>query len=416
MRFLYLLHKHMGGVRLYALFLVIMLFFAMVSCCVAVGEVQYAAADLNVIKDAKGKNAYLLTYFPKASDITTGLDSKRAEKLQVQLETHENVKDTFGIRVANTASYEGEEFSVILYEPGMLSFFPKLKELGFDFSMNPDGCILAGSQFDTLRKETAVTLRFGKEQVTLPVLNRLDQPYRHLSFGVSSTNLAAQDLFTDGAAVFMQSTDSVMEMLENKARRISCSSNLIVVFDASVEEQAVQQMITEMAPEYTMLSFDKIIADSEQLLRKEMVESVPIPAFLTITSFYSFFSIAVLTVKKKQKELAYVFLCGGSRRSCRWLSLGVCQVYALIPLLLTSLVVWLWPIIPWVSIRMELLYAEEINYTLLSLVRLFMSFRLDHHGLWVASMYYLFVVCLSVAVTHFSMKRHTPLTFLRGVS
>ena len=406
----------MRGVRLYALFLVIMLFFAMVSGCIAVGEVLYANADLAVIRAAKGKNAYLLTYFPKASDIVTGLDSKRSEKLQVQLEAHENVKDTFGIRVANTASYDGEEFSIVLYEPGMLSFFPKLKELGFDFSTDPDGCVLAGSQFDTLRKGAAVTLRIGKEQVTLPVLNRLDQPYRHPSFGVSSTNLTAQDLFVDGAAVFMQSTDSVMEMLESKVRRISCSSNLIVVFDASVEEQAVQQMITEMAPEYTTLSFDKIIADSEQLLRKEMVESIPIPAFLTITSFYSFFSIAVLTHKKKQKELAYVFLCGGSHRSCRWLSLGVCQVYALIPLFLTSLVVWLWPNIPWVNIRTELLLAEETNFALISLIRLFMSFRLDHRCLWVAPMYYLVVVCLSVAVTHFSMKRHTPLTFLRGVS
>lgn len=414
MKILQLLRGYMRGVRLYGFLLGIMLFFAVLFGCFAFGEVQHARADLDVIVDAESRNAYLMTYFPNYSDMKTGLDGETAQKLQARLEEDGSVADVFCIRTANPVSYEGEGISIVLYEPEMLAFFPELEKLGFDFSSAPDGCVLAGDRFGTLGEGDTVTLRLSREEVTLPVAGRLQNPYRYPSLGISATNTSAQDLFADGDAVFMQATDSTMAMLEKRARRITCDSNLIVVFEAGVEEQAANALIAEIAPQYLLTSFDDIIADSREALRKTLVQTIPIPVFLSVTAFFSFFSVAVLTFKKKQRELSYLYLCGGSVKRCGLLVFCASQIFALVPMILNGILLFIWPRIPWSEMYSHMALAG--HFELQGIVRALSYQHIDPSCLWVVLAYYCMTVLISLAVTLPAMKRHTPLTYLRGVS
>ncbi|MBP3304853.1 MAG: hypothetical protein J6L24_02685 [Oscillospiraceae bacterium] len=413
-----ILRHYMKGIRLQALVLMVMLTWAMLWGVTVYGKVQYINADLSVLKSGDTDNASLVMYFPSQGDILNDKEGEYAQAVEAALESEAIVEDVFSIRVANPVSYEGAGISIVLYEPGMVDFFPGLDKYGIDFGAEPNGCILGSTMFGGLDTGDTVSLSFRNQPADFSVAGHITSPYRRMTLSGSSTDPRAGILFEDGGAVIMLATDEVMARLNTLARRITYNSNLIVVFTADSTAEERQQVLEAAAPKSLCCPFSEIIenteADIAAVLKKELAQ----PLFLAVSAAVAYLSIAILTFKKKEKDTAILYLCGCSRRKCAILHFAVFQIFALIPAVINVLFVLIWPQIEWNYWPLVLKYPqyEALHPILLRLFHFFKTVTVSPSCLPVIFGYYACAAVISVAAVAASMARHTPLTYLRGAS
>lgn len=426
MKMIHILRRYMKGIRLSALVLTVMMAWAILNGVVVYGKVQNIGADIQILKSGAAENAGVLMYFPTGEDLTTGAHTEGAETLEKLLEGEDIVEDVFTVRVANPVSYGESGISIVLYEPEMLAFFPGLKKYGIDFKNEADGCILASELFGGLHSGDTIELDFGKKSAAFSVAGRMTTPYRRIALSSAATNPYAHDLFSDGQAVIMQATDGVMERLNALARRIECDTNLIVAFaeDSTAEER--EALIAAAAPGYLYFPLERLIENSEQEVAATLKEKLAQPIFLAVSSAVAYLSIVILTLKKKEKDTAILYLCGCSRKKCAAIQFAVFQTFALVPVLLNVLFILIWPNIHWeYGHRWVLEQAlekgpdmmnEQLFFTLISLFSYFETITINTSCLSIVFGYYLCAAAISLAVLAASMARHTPMTYLRGAS
>lgn len=426
MKFVILLHKYMKNVRLSALVLALMMAWAVFSGMIAYGRAESVLSDTSVLSSAATENAYMLMQFPSREDIMTGADQDKAEEMEGLLESEPIVEHIFSIRVANPVSYNGYDISIILYEPEMLAFFPELNRMGIDFSENPDGCILGSKTFAALNTGDTIELNFSKtitnpKLAAFPVAGHITPPYRRMSFTTSASKPYAGDLFDEGDVVIMQATDTVMEQINAYARRIECDTNLMVVFREGTTQEEQEALLRRVAPAWFVAPLEQILSNSKQITENTLKQELPQPLFLAGASLVAYLSIVVLTLKKKEKDIAVLYLCGASRRRCAMLSFTAFQLIALFPVAANAVVVYFWPSLSWNStsyLPMDTSTALGVYLTdyIRFLLRILEETKLGVSSLWIILGYYLITVAISVAVTIGTMKKHTPITYLKGAS
>lgn len=406
MRSIQILRHYMTRVRLLGAVLSFLMLWAIVCGVFACGRVAKIREELNIIASADPENAYLLSSF---------IYSERdfSQTVADALEREPAVDAVLSVWVANPVAYQDLGISIVLYEPELLEFFPAVKQLGIDFEAVPEGCILGGERFGSLDTGDTVTLSFSGKEVQFPVAGRLKSPYRQLSLSTSASMPLAQDLFIQQEAVLMQATPAVTERLETLAKRMEMDKNLIVVFKPDALPEERQEVLSTTAADYTSAELSTIIANTEKQVEKTLKTELPQPLFLALTAFVSFFSILILVFQRKTKDLAVLYLCGYSKRKCGWLAFAASQVFLLIPVLLSILLILQWPHINWSYA--DLRWLEPIlntpEYTIIMLLE---KYQIDSSCLWVVLLYYLLGTAGAVAITAAAMSKHTPETYLRG--
>lgn len=432
MKFLTLLGKYLKGIRLSVLFLTLMMTWAIFTGMLAYGRTKYLLSDLQVIKSADTDNAYMLMYFPTDEEVIFGDSGEKAQRLEAVLEKEAMVQDVFSIRVANPINYEGYGISIVLYEPEMLEFFPELKNLGIDFTDCPNGCILGSKTFNALDAGDTITLDFSKnatnpKPASLPVAGHMSPPYIQLDFSTSATTPYASDLLSQQEAVIMQATDAVLKKIDSLARRIEHDRNLLVVFrdDTSAEDRA--RLLQELAPDYFPVTLNQIIENSEEKAAETLKQELPQPLFLTVSSLAAYLSVLILTFKKKEKDIAVMRLCGGSRGKCGLLTFAVFHLISLLPVLLSAGIILLWPEATWFNLvtnELQFAIAHGPNAIGIGPLWNFVAYigstlstsRLDSSCYAVIFGYYSITTVIALLVTLGTINKHTPITYLKGAS
>lgn len=415
MKFIRILHNYLKGIRLSAAVLAVMMTWAMVCGVIVFGKVQHINGDLNALSGANTQNAYLLLYFSSESDIKTGADLVYAQKTEPLLEAEAAVKAVFSVRLAAPVTYEGERVNLVLYEPEMLHLFPALKKTGMDFTGNPNGCILVGDRFQALKPGDTIPLQASGREVEFPVNSRLPASYKRFNMTRSSTYLTASDLFTDsGDTILMQATEEVMTRLEGFTKRLQYNCNMIAVFQEGTSQAEVDALLAEKAGKYLAYPLSQVLDNSRTMSENTLKKELPQPLFLAVSSMVAFLSIAVLTIQKKKRDISFLYLCGASRRKCGLVVFTAFQIFMAVPVLLNVLLILGWQ-------RMLRFLLSLIRFPNLWLFFDVLFFRatniaVDSSCLWVVFGYYLGTTAIALAVTLRSMARHTPVTYLRGVS
>ncbi len=423
MKFLHTLWNYQKGIRLSSFVLALLLVWAIMAGVLTYAQVQNLTTGLQVLKSAQSENTYFSMHFSTGDEIVSGDDQEMTKDLEATLEAEEMVETVFSVRTVSPVAYKSEGITITLYEPEMLAFFPALKQLGIDFSQEPNGVILGSTIFSDIAAGETVTLNFSKQAnnpkaQAFPVAGNRRTPCLKMTLSSASTALIAANLFVEGGSVLMQSTEQVMDQLKGYARRIEYDCSLIVVFKEGYAEEECRALLSRLAPSNMTLSLGEVIENSKSSVSNTFKQQLPQPLFLAISSLFAYFSILILNFKKKERELSIVYILGGSRKKCAMLSLAHFLSSAAVPLLLSSLFVLFWS-------NLER-YLESLKHLFdagSSLYRVFniLSIQANIDGigpscLIIIGAYLAITVCIALAVTLGAMSRHTPLTYMKGAS
>ena len=416
MKYIRILHFYLKGIRLLAAVLCVLMTWAMICGVMVFGKIQYINADLAVLKQSAWERAFLLQYLTSTGSFLSGADQASAQNLEETLEIEDTVEQVFTIRTANPVSYQGDSISITLYEPEMLAFFPELNNQGVDFTAFPEGCILASRRFSGLHSGDAIDLSFGSKQAAFAVAGHIDKPYHRLSLATSSTLPHVRLMFTEGDAVIMQASDKVLAQLSTLASRIEYDCNLIVVFKEGVSPEKQMRLLSQAAPDYIKSPFGEIIQNSEEDITRTLKSELPLPVFLAVSAFVSYFSILVLTVEKKKKNISILYLCGYSRKKCGVVAFSAFQIFMVLPVLLCLMLVWIWPGIDWSMLMhgdFTINTKSNIPFYLYSILK---NVKISEASGFVILLYYAISVVIAGLVSCISTAAYTPITYLRGTS
>jgi len=420
MKLLTILQNYRKGARLSSLFLVVLMSWSLFQGIFVYGRYQNQITNTAIFKSAETDNAYYLQFFLNAGDMLEDLDIKAAEKAVEALRQNSQVKYVFTIQYAAPFPYNSTNTSIILYDPEMLEFFPKLKNIGIDFSQNPDGVILGSDLFSDLK--VGEQIDYGT--CAFPISGKLSNPYAIMAFNTASSQMSVNNLFhAAGDSVIMQATDTVVAQLEATKCRMQISSNFVVVFRDGVSLEEQEAILNTDAPKHVPVSFDQILENTEPSMKKALAQEIARPLFLAIASMIAFLSILILTFKKKEKEMAIWYVCGGSSKKCGLVNFLYFGILALIPVLLNVALIMYWPHINWVAVNKLIVSMDlqeklsEANYIkLLGSISYFRSrFKVDNNCLSIVYIYYGVSILIALGATVGSMRKHSPLTYLRGV-
>ncbi len=414
MKLLKLLRHYLKGIRLSALVLSVMMFWAIFMGVIAFSQLRTVRADVDALKAKDAENMVLLVYFPTKFDIESGADSEYAQTVEADLEAEELVETVLTIRTVNPVSYGKTRVSIALYEPELLKYFPGLKKTGMNFSAAPDGCILGSTTFNALDKGDTISLKIGNQEVSLPVAGHLNYPYRHMTLSVSATNPSISDFFKDGDTLLMQATESNEALIGQYAKQIVYHQNVIVIFKEEATQAQRDEILQRVAPNSVPQSFAEVWDLSNDSALDQIRTVMPRPLFLATSAVVALFSILVLTFHKKRRDTALLYLCGFSRQKCGLLVFTVFQLITTPVLLLSVLYIYLWPYILWRNFAIEL-YEMHLPEWLVSPVWGLVHYSVSPDCLIIVLIYYLVTLLISVGVAIWSMVKYTPTAYLRGV-
>ena len=423
MKLIRILRFYTKGIRLYGLVLAIMMTWAMFCGIGVFAQVREVTAKAEVLKSAKTGNTYLLESFSPLPGTTD--DSLKPEEIEAALEQSELVKTVLTIQSIPRVEFQGAAVQVLLYEPEMVAFFPGLERLGIRFSGKAPSVVLCGERFSGIAKGDTVTLSFAKGEGSFRVADVAKNFYLNLSR--TTVPPGADVLFSQEEAILLQATEQTMAKLEGLLQRTQYQRNLVVVGREGVSSQALEQLMEQVAPSYLFFSLDQISENAQTQVRETVGEELALPVFLAVTSLVAYFSVLVLTIKKKQKETAVIYLCGGSRLHCATMTFLTAQLYLLVPVVLGLVLAWGWQVVDWNALYMRALrWGFDYNpdsamstflvMRALPLVRMLKEMHIVPACMWVVLWYYLGATVIALGVTVLSMAKRTPAVFWKGVS
>lgn len=411
---------YIKGLRLSAVVLSFLLLWAILSGVIVYGNVQFVYSDITALKSEKTQDMDILMYFLSVKEVQTHSYEKYTKAVEENLEANENVEQVFSVRVVNPVSYKGTAISIVLYEPEMMEAFPNFRDYGIDFWRDQDGCVLGSTLFSQLDIGDTIELKIRNESVQIPVVGRLNAPYRRLCLSTSSNIPQVEYLFAEGDVILMQSTPYVLELLEKTKASVAYDQNLIVQYKSGLTSEQKKEITGEFADKYLPFSFEAMFQNSEQTANTALKKELPRPIFLAVSSMIAYFSILILSLKKKEKEIAVMRLCGMSKKTHAGITFAVCQVFVLVPIILSVAFLWYWPQLQWrfsESLQQSLLQmgSGDFRSQLLRVLTYINNIKVNM-GCWpVVLGYYLATILISVGVTLGNMAKHSPLSYLRGV-
>lgn len=422
MKYLCILHHYQKGIRLSSLVLTLLMVWAMLAGVLAYAKIQNVTAGLDILKSAPDNNTYVSMHFTTADEFMSGLDQDEAKALEQELEKEEMVASVFSVRTINPVAYNGERITVTLYEPEMLEYFPKLRQIGIDFSQAPNGVILGSTLFSGIEAGDEITLNFSMQALspkarTFPVAGNLRAPYQRFALTTSSTALVASDFFITGDTVIMQATDRVMQQLEGVAKRVEHNCNLIVVFKEGYEESDCRALLQKLAPKNSGISLVSVIRNTEETVSYSLREQLAQPLFLAVSSLFAYLSILILNYKKKEKELSILYLLGCSRRKCAMLSMTQFMWYALPAMVVSSAAILSWPTLEWqLEALMQRSVGSQLYPKLMALRALAEGYTIGAPCLIVVAAYLVITICIAFGVAVGTMVRYSPLAYRKGAA
>ncbi len=401
MKFVCLLHSFLKKVRFSGLVLAIMMTFSIFLGVMTLSMMQYLSYDYHLVKDVSPDVYYAQAFrSPGSMTVGQGRPAERGNRLMADLRALAAVEYAYGVRSVSPLSYQEEQISISLWDPGLLDVFPALRRMGFDFSKNENGCIFFGSISSKVQGNTVdfTFTRPTRQTESFSVCGFVGLPSKRISLSVSSTShTMANDLFKTGDVVVMLATDAVVQKLEGVST-IGPYSNCVYKLREDATEAEIQE-VQRVVDQYGLaVSMETVTQNTLDHLRERQKEALPLPIFLLMITIVAYLSMVILLVKKKEKELSVIYLCGASKRKCVWLIILSMMTFSVGPMLLNAALV-----VVGVGLQRRGIISLQGYYV-------------TYASLVLVILYFVMTVLISFLTVTISMRKQTPVSYMKGAA
>ena len=355
--------------------------------------------NYRIVKNNTLKNAYFWAKAIGPSDFSSNSLDEFMKQAIERLRSDERIDKLFFISGTSPVKYKGKGITIGFYEEGITDAFPELKNMGMDFSDDPDGCILASRIFNDVRTGSDFEIICGppgNTAVTMHSIGHLVYPYKHLYFGGGGTKLSANDLFAPGDCLLMQATETNISRF-SQLTSIIYSPDILFSLKDNVTSEEINDITTWLSDYGTLDTLDSIIENSRQDLQITLKKELLRPAVFMCASLVAFFSISIYMSKMKEKELAVGYICGASRKRLTLFVVSVNCITALIPALANICFILMAPNLHWEGLLSfdGMLYSQDL--------------------IWVVILYFAAAALVSALGVWISIGGRSPLIYLRGI-
>ena len=403
MKYIRKVSAYMRGMKILIVFIVIVLTVVMFVGVMSFAYINDALLEYRIVKNNNLNNAYYYARTISYSDLIRKNIDQKIKDTYFSIKNDPIVESAYTTVVANYVRYNGDVYSVILYDPELVAAFPGLEKLGIKFSGAENECVLSSQDFSNLSvgDRFEAELFFGSEPDTISfiVSSHLVSPYKQLEFGGSGTNLIASDLFSNNPGIIMQADADAIDRLSRHAD-IKYYPDVLFTIKEGTPDSDVNELINSLSIDGTVESINDIINNTEEQIRSSFLRIYIKPLVYLIASLFALFSIVILMVRKKSPEMAIAYLMGASRKDILAQVAGVCIVITIIPTILNSAFVFVAPELNWRGRILGFGIAEE--YISSDLV-------------WIVLLYFVLAVIISAAAMAVSMSGKSPLGYLKSL-
>jgi len=388
--------------RISSLFIMAVAVFALFSFIMTAAWISDQYYNYSILKNSKVKNGYIFGTSLYEFIIQQGNTEvqRRFKENEDLLRNNPLIKDVYTIKVANHAEYGGGPLSIVLYDKELLDAFPLLRRYGIDFSSDSNGVIVSGELFREMKAgdsiDVVLTNGSQKTPTSLTVAGHMNYPYKFLSFNSVTTELSADDLFSNIPVMIMQANEKVFPLLENNTR-IAYNPDILFTFKEEATDEQIENTLTELRKIGVVGSIERVIAKSKENVLLNVKTFLTRPLFLMIATLIAYLSVVIVMVFKKRKEIAIEYLCGASKKDILLTLFGACLVISIVPAVIITIFVLVAPELQWKGYYK--LSGQLITTDLL----------------WIVAAYFVLTVIVSQAAVLVSIGRKTPLGYLRGL-
>ena len=392
---LYKIHSMFDGVRIYAVFLSVVCLFTTFLGLRMFTMINNEAAEYRIVKSNTLGRAY---YF---CDNGSGFyfSPEQLKEYKAELREYTALDKFFTFKYGcDVVHEEGGRLiygSIVLLEPGFYEYFPLLKNLGLDFSEDPDGCVIGSNYFKTERGEKLIEFKFWSGPNTqiskqITVCGRLRYPYRFIYPSGGGTDLRINDIIKQGHIIIMQDTESFKKMI---GRESSTLNMFILTVKDDANDVEVEALLDKLETLGTVKSFDDMLTEARESLQTDIKNLLPRPLFNLAATLIAYLSMVVLLVRKKQKDMAVIYLCGASKGKIIAAMIGACCMVSLVPCLINGLLV----------IEIPRIDMEGMNAFL------------TPDLIWIVVIYFAITVMIAAVSVAVSFAGRSPIENLRGL-
>lgn len=388
--------------KLSSLFIILVAALTLYMTVTASAQIFDQYYNYRILKSCKLKRSYIMGVMLYDSIYQQGLDAiqKKTENVYEKISDSEIVEKVYTVRTIGDYMYEDLGFGITIYEPDFADAFPLMKKYGVDFSAYPDGIIVSHEVFSDIKPGDVFEMTSVKtgDSISFTCAGKLKYPYKHLVFNGAGTIMQADLFFQNNTGMIMLADDKRLEEIKGQGRVLLNMDILFTVREDTTEEQ-IGSFLTELRKDGYVESMETILENS----RKATVESIKayllLPLFLVIASLTAYFSIIIINVFKKQREMAVSYLCGATKKDLYMTMLGYCLAVSVIPAVICAVWILMGPL--W-----------QYEWKELPMVS---AFVVTSDQLWVVLGFFILTVIVSFAAVLISMGRKSPVEYLRGL-
>ncbi len=362
-------------------------------------EINDMLINYNVISQSTLGNAYIYSYYYTLETFKLEDQNRVMGQVIDDLRNDPSVETVLSVRTTNDIGFEEDGkisyFTILVYDEGMDMAFPVLRKLGIDFSKNPDGAILASRVFNTLHRgdDMSFTIYPTRQKVSVKIAGHMRYPYKYISFGGGGTEMSLDDLFSKGDLVIMQSTESTLKLVD----RINYYPDILISFSSDASEKEVASVIETLKRTGNVDSIDEMTERYLQELAVIVKQGSLRPMFFMLASLIAFLSLMIMMIRSKERELAIAYLCGATKGQCAFEIFKVGTLMALIPSLINIIMILIVPELTW---RGMIVQDESV---------------ITSDLIWAVVVYFVIILAVSTIVVIVSIRKKSPVKYLRGL-
>lgn len=415
MKFIKLIFNFFKGSVIASIVIMLMMSVSLFLTSYVTAKINYISYDYNFLEECDTKNLYSSMNFPiRNEDGTfTFLESNEVKNDFKNSDCVESIYNfptsSTGI-IINFPTALQTNIQIIFVDSSFIKTFSGFSEMDIDLSLlekSENSCIIMSESLSdaySVGDTISIQSNTSTENINLQVVDACKSPFKFFNLS-NSTNAkySLSQIFhplisADKKYVIMKESE------ENLSRFSNCSNsaNFIIKFKSGANRDDIQKTLVLLEEKGALLtSFDEIKANTKGEMNNELKTSLPFPLFLLFVSLVSYISMLILIFKKKEKDFAVYHILGASKLKITLIYLIWSFIIVLPSLIINLFFSIVFPTIQKIAAtnsgEFPNLYVNGLSYLIIF-------------------SYLALTLVIASAITFLSMKKYSPLEFLRGVS
>lgn len=402
------IHHFYSRIRISAMITFLVMTISIFAVCIVSGVLQYQTYSYDMLKNKSLKNSL---YIMVENNFTTSAGENQVENVIEKMEEYGCVDAVLNVKGVNSFIYNQSCVTIFLYSEEMLQIFPmrtsgkyRIDDLKADIT---DGIpVIVGSNIfgDAANAET-VSLKmksakgFSTDIIIKPI-TKLKEPYLPVTFSGGGSRVTAEQLFSSSQCLIAYESPELLAYFEEYADTL-VQPNFFVKLKPEYDQQEYEEMISYISTIGSYASYEEILENTKEDAMENLKLYMPMPLYLMLSSFICVLSVTIMTVYKKQKDVAVFHLCGMSR--------GKIWIHFIISL---SVIYWMAAFINMYIV--SLIKKVDTSYPIG--IRIMLQSMLIDDGTIGHILLYMLLVLLIVSVVPLVMlRKEAPMNILRRV-